>query len=51
MKEEGAVVNRRTAHPQRYGPDPFARPGIIQFGIVCCALTMVIVLAVAIAAR
>jgi hypothetical protein len=43
-------VTKHTANAQTDRPQHFASAGIIQFGIFCCAVTMVIVLAVAIVA-
>jgi hypothetical protein len=50
MKREGSGVTRHIANAQTDRPQPFASAGVIQFGILCCAVTMVIVLAVAIVA-
>ena len=50
MERESSGVSKHTAKPRDYHLQPFASAGIIQFGIFCCAVTMVIVLAVAIAA-
>ena len=49
-EREGRGVSKHTAHPHDTRPLFFASAGVIQFGILCCAVTMVIVLAVAIAA-
>jgi hypothetical protein len=43
-------VDKIPAEARDDGTLPFAGYGIIRFGIVCCAVTMVIVLAVAVAA-
>jgi hypothetical protein len=50
MKRKGSGVSKRTANPHDDRPAPLAGAGVIQFGIFCCAVTMVIVLAVAVAA-
>jgi hypothetical protein len=50
LEREGSGVSKRTPNPRDDHLQPFASAGIIQFGIFCCAVTMVIVLAVAIAA-
>ena len=50
MKRKGSGVSKRTANPHDDRPAPLASAGVIQFGIFCCAVTMVIVLAVAVAA-
>ena len=50
MERERGGVSKHTAKPRDDHLQPFASAGIIQFGIFCCAVTMVIVLAVAIAA-
>jgi hypothetical protein len=47
-KESGVTKHTADAHTGR--PQLFASAGVIQFGIFCCAVTMVIVLAVALAA-
>ena len=43
-------VDKHIAHAHDGRPAPFASTAIIQFGILCCAVTMVIVLAVALVA-
>ena len=43
-------MTKHMANLQTDRPQLFATAGIIQFGIFCCAVTMVIVLAVAIVA-
>ena len=49
MREKGSGVERPAdAHDDR--PAPLAEDAILQFGIFCCVVTMVIVLAVAFAA-
>jgi hypothetical protein len=50
MREKGSGVDKRSADPHDNGPAPLADDSIIRFGIFCCAVTMVIVLAVAFAA-
>ena len=47
---EGSGVTKHTADLRGQGPAPLAGTGVIQFGIFCCAITMVIVLAVAFSA-
>ena len=44
-------VGKQTAYPHDNRLAPIASTAIIQFGILCCAVTMVIVLAVAVMAR
>lgn len=50
MEREGSGVTKHTANAHDPRSQLFASTGVIQFGIFCCAVTMVIVLAVAIAA-
>lgn len=50
MQRKGSGVDKPAADPHDDGPAPFANAAIIQFGIFCCAVTMVIVFAVAVAA-
>ena len=50
MRKEGSGVDKEAVDPPDANPVPFADDSIIQFGIFCCAVTMVIVLAVAVAA-
>jgi hypothetical protein len=47
---EGGSVTKQTASAADRIPQFFEGGGIIHFGIFCCAVTMVIVLAVAIVA-
>ena len=49
-EREGSGVSKHTANAQTDRPPLLAGTGVIQFGIFCCAVTMAIVLAVAIAA-
>ena len=44
-------VGKQMAHPQDNSLAPFASTTIIQFGILCCAIAMVVVLTVALIAR
>jgi hypothetical protein len=50
MQAEGDGVDKRAAEPHDDGPTLLACDKIVQFGIFCCAVTMVIVLAVALLA-
>ena len=50
MKRKGSGVTKLAASQRGDNPAPLAGSGVIQFGIFCCAVTMVIVLAVALAA-
>jgi hypothetical protein len=50
MEREGTGVTKHMANAHGSRPQFFDSAGVIQFGIFCCAVTMVIVLAVAIAA-
>jgi hypothetical protein len=50
MEREGSDVTKHTTNAQADRPQLFASTGVIQFGIFCCAVTMVIVLAVAVVA-
>ena len=50
MREKGSGVERQSADPHHDRPAPLAEDAILQFGIFCCVVTMVIVLAVAVAA-
>lgn len=47
---EGSGVTKHTADLRSQGPALLGGTGVIQFGIFCCAVTMVIVLAVALSA-
>jgi hypothetical protein len=49
MQGGGDGVERQAAARQDEVPGPFTAAPVIQFGIFCCAITMVIVLAVAVA--
>jgi hypothetical protein len=50
MREKGSGVDKRSANPHDNSPAPLRDDSILQFGILCCVVTMVIVLAVAVAA-
>lgn len=43
-------VAKHTAYPQDNGPASVSSTSIIQFGILCCAVAMVIVLTIALVA-
>ncbi len=49
MRDEGSGVDRHSADPLDDDPAPLPDDAILQFGIFCCVVTMVIVLAVAVA--
>ena len=51
MQAEGDGVDKGAAKPHDDSPALLAGDTIVQFGIFCCAVTMVIVLAVAFLAR
>ena len=43
-------VAKHTAYPQDNSPTPVSSTSIIQFGILCCAVAMAIVLTIALVA-
>jgi hypothetical protein len=43
-------VAKHTAYPQDSTPPPVSSTSIIQFGILCCAVALVIVLTIALLA-
>ena len=51
MQVEGDGVDKGAAHPHDEAPAPLPGDSVIQFAIFCCAVTMVIVLAVAFFAK
>ena len=50
MQANGNGVDKHAARPHDDAPPLFSGDAIIQFGIFCCAVTMAIVLAVALLA-
>ena len=50
MRKEERGVNESSAPPRENSSRSIAGHSVIQFGIFCCAVTMVIALAVALAA-
>ncbi len=50
MPNEGSDVDKQSADPRDEGLALLGEDAIIRFGIFCCAVTMIVVLAVALAA-
>jgi hypothetical protein len=50
MRQKGSDVDKQSADGRDDAATPLDNVAIIQFGILCCAVTIMIVFAVAIAA-
>ena len=51
MQAKGNGVEKQAVSPHDNPPPMFSGDAVIQFGIFCCAVTLVIVLGVALFAR